>query len=454
MKRLGLALVFAALALGGLQLRAPAKPVTTRSGPPESAAVAGQAAKIDTQPKMRGFDEAHADLVKKRELVRTLADAEPGAWSRRAAVASVEMSHAQLTGDYDSYVAADVALKEAFAIAHRAIDDENVGPLLLKAQLDYELHRLKPALEALKAPEKQAEYFHDEALLAEITSLRGAITFQLGDYDAGIALLRKSIALKATPAHKQRLAIALMNVGGEEEANAIFDETATATEVPRSLAWIELMRGKMALARGQRSAGRKHLENANKLFPGFWQTEEHLAELDAHEGHTERAIESYEKLVAKTQDPEFMDALAALIADRDPAEAERLRAKSNEIYEARLVKLPEASYGHALEHFLEFEADATRAVEVAKRNLALRPNGEARTRLAQAYVRAGRLTEARAEIMKVTASKWSSAESYATAAIVLRLLGDPSASEMEGKAHAKNPYIVDELHWLKPIART
>ncbi len=448
MKRVALAIVFGALALGGLALRAPAKPMTSK------AAVAAQAAAVEAAPKMRGFDEALADVTKKRKLVRTLADAEPGAWSRRAAVAGVEMSHAQLTGDYDSYVAADVALEEAFAIARKSIDDENVGPLLLKAQLDYELHRLKPALAALEAPQKQAEYFHDDALLAEITSLRGAITFQLGDYDRGIGLLRKSVELKATPAHKQRLAIALMNVGGEEEANAIFDETAKATGAPRSLAWIELMRGKMALARGERVKGRKHLENAQKLFPGFWQTEEHLAELDAHEGHTDRAIAAYTKLVAKTNDPEFMDALAALIADRDPAEAERLRTRSNAIYEERLVKLPEATYGHALEHFLEFSDDADRAVEIAKRNVALRPNGEARTRLAQAYIRAGRLTEARAEIAKVTNSKWSSAESYATAAIVLRLLGDASAPKLEEKARAKNGQVMDELDWLKPVARS
>jgi hypothetical protein len=80
------------------------------------------------------------------------------------------------------------------------------------------------------------------------------------------------------------------------------------------------------------------------------------------------------------------------------------------------VKLPEASYGHALEHFLEFphpdhrrSADAKRAVDVARKNVALRPNGEAKTRLAQAYVRAGPIAEARADIAKVLASKWARA---------------------------------------------
>jgi hypothetical protein len=119
------------------------------------------------------------------------------------------------------------------------------------------------------------------------------------------------------------------------------------------------------------------------------------------------------------------------------------------------VKLPEASYGHALEHFLELSPDAKRAVEIAKKNVALRPNGEARTRLAQAYVRAGRIAEARAEIAKVLASKWLSAESIATAAIAARLAHDDAAAKtLEAQANAINPHALDELIWLTPVSTT
>jgi tetratricopeptide (TPR) repeat protein len=427
-----LAAAFGALAAGGLSLRKAPPP------PPKAEAPAA----IPT------YDHAVAELARKKKTAETLADAEPGSWSRRAAAASVQMGYAQLTGDYDSYVAADESLAQAFRTARGAIDDDAVGPLLLKAQLGYELHRLRPALASLEVPEKQATYFHDQALLSEITSLRGAIMFQLGDYDAGIALLRRSIELGPTPGHKQRLAIALANVGGDEEATSIFDETTRSTDAPRSLAWIELQRGKMALARGRREEGRKRLENARMLFPGFWQTEEHLAELDAEEGHTARAIASYRALVRKTGDPEFMDALADLV---DPEEARALRLHSNAIYEDRLAKLPEASYGHALEHFLKGAADPARGLEIAKKNFALRPNGEARTRLAQAYVRAGRLDDARREILAVVASKWVSAESYATAAVVLRLAKDPRATAMEDRARERNPHALDAIAWLAPV---
>jgi tetratricopeptide (TPR) repeat protein len=434
-----LAIAFVALALTGLALRKPAPRAQATKKPAAPAeAPAGS------------FDAAVAESKRQRKLAEVMADGAPGSWSRRAAAASAEMGYAQLTGDYEGYYAADRSLTEAFRVARASIDDEAVGPLLLKAQLDYELHRLKPALASLRVPEQQAEFFHDQKLLAEITSLRGAITFALGSYDDGLAMMRRSIQLDPTSGHKQRLAIALTKVGGDAEATRIFDETSDGSKPPRHMAWIELQRAKLALEHGDRAEGRSHLEKANALFPGFWQTEEHLAELDAEEGHTDRAIASYRALVAKTSDPEFMDALSRLLADRDPAEAHRLRDRSNALYDDRLARLPEASYGHALEHFLQMAPageDPARAVEIATKNRDLRPNGEARTRLAQAYVKAGRIREAREEIAKVTSSKWISAESYATAAIILRLSG-ADASTMEAKALAINPHALEELDWL------
>src|SRR5262249_34377540 len=158
----------------------------------------------------------------------------------RAESATAELAYAELTGDYDAYAAADRELREAFRVARSSIDDEAVGPLLLKAQLSYELHRLPDALASLRVPEQQAQFFHNQKLVAEITSLRGAVKFQLGEYDEGLATLRKSVELDPTAGHRQRLAIALAKVGGDDEAARIFDETTTEATAPRARAWIEL----------------------------------------------------------------------------------------------------------------------------------------------------------------------------------------------------------------------
>ncbi|HEY8072472.1 MAG TPA: tetratricopeptide repeat protein [Labilithrix sp.] len=421
------AVVFLVMAFGGLALRG-------SHAVPKIAAAHESSGPPAPPPS---YETTKTELAKQKKLAEVLADAAPGSWSRRAKAAGIELSYAQLTGDYDTYAQADDSLKKAFAAARVSIDDESLGPNLLKAQMDYELHRNGAALDALR-------FVDDPALDPEVTSLRGAIRFQLGDYEEGIALLRQSVAMDPSPGHAQRLAIALAKVGGEDEARAIFDETEKKASSPRGLAWLAWQRGKIALERGRRDEARRQMGRALVYFPGFWQVEEQLAELDAEEGRTDAAIASYRALVAKTGDPEFMDALAELV----PAEREALEARSNAIYADRLVKLPEASYGHALEHFLKMVPDAARAVEIAEKNVALRPNGEARTRLAQAYLRVGRLEDARAAILGATESAWVSAESYATAVVILRALGDDGADAMQKRALARNPHAMDEIAWL------
>jgi hypothetical protein len=49
------------------------------------------------------------------------------------------------------------------------------------------------------------------------------------------------------------------------------------------------------------------------------------------------------------------------------------------------------------------------AVSLAEKNRDLRPNGEARTKLARAYLRAGRYAEARAELDAI-GTTWCSAD--------------------------------------------
>ena len=81
----------------------------------------------------------------------------------------------------------------------------------------------------------------------------------------------------------------------------------------------------------------------------------------------------------------------------------------------------------------------------------MRPNGEARTRLAQAYLRAGRIGDAKHEIETVLASRWKSGDACATAALVFEAAHDTSAAQSaEAKARAWSPPAIDGLTWLRP----
>jgi Tfp pilus assembly protein PilF len=68
-----------------------------------------------------------------------------------------------------------------------------------------------------------------------------------------------------------------------------------------------------------------------------------------------------------------------------------------------------------------------RAVEIAELNARARPFGEARARLALAYLRAGRTDDANREIEAVLATAWSTGEAHAIAAEVFEARGDARA---------------------------
>lgn len=76
------------------------------------------------------YEEAKSELAQKKKLA----------------------GYARMTRDYDAYVEADQGLASAFKTARASLDDENVGPTLLKAQLDYELHRRRRATRRRRSP--------------------------------------------------------------------------------------------------------------------------------------------------------------------------------------------------------------------------------------------------------------------------------------------------------------
>ena len=105
---------------------------------------------------------------------------------------------------------------------------------------------------------------------------------------------------------------------------------------------------------------------------------------------------------------------------------EEHRSAATRAIEALYPRFPEAIAGHALLHFLRFE-DEARAIEMAEVNARARPFGEARARLALAYLRAARTDDAQREIEAVLATEWSTGESHAIAAEIFRATGDARA---------------------------
>lgn len=119
-----------------------------------------------------------------------------------------------------------------------------------------------------------------------------------------------------------------------------------------------------------------------------------------------------------------------------------------------MARFQGAATGHAVDHYLHLESDPARALELAERDHALRPGLEQTVKLAQAYVKAHRLEDARDVLAPMCASTFSSAELHGSASIVLAALGDTTGAARErAKAEAIDPHALGRLAWLSDFAR-
>ena len=363
------------------------------------------------------------------------AKAKPGEWLMHEIHASELMARAQLSGSYNDYAAAGAALDAAFGVAVRGS-----GPHMMRAALDFSMHRLAGAEAQLAATDLYAVP-PDPGDRAEITAIRGDIAFYRGDYDAAWALYDQADALVPGSALFRR-AIFAARTGDVDGADAYFAEAERAyrSPTPQTRSYMALQRGILDLDRGRLDDAMAHFREADRLFPGRWLIEEHIAEVLNLQGKTAEAEKLYRAIVKRTGHPEFIDALAGIAQARgDKAEAAQLYARSSAIWEKRLKLFPEATYGHAIDH-CTVRQDWPCALRLAEANHQARPFGEAKIKLAAALLANGRTEEARAMIEQVLASRWRTPDLHSTAADVYRAAGlTQKAAEQRKRAKALNP---------------
>lgn len=380
---------------------------------------------IDWQPSPysgSGPPLSYAEAIRRSDTAignaRKAAEAGADQWLMHEIHASELMARAQLSGDYRDYAAAQAALDRAFAVAVKGS-----GPHLMRAALDFSMHRLAAAEAQLAATDGYAVP-PDPGDRAEIAAMRGDIAFYRGDYDKAWALY--DTADRLVPGSTSfRRAIFAARTGKVDLADAYLAEAEKGyrSPTPQTLSYMQLQRGILDLDRGQLDEALAHFREADRLFPGRWLIEEHIAEVLNLQGKTAEAETLYRDIVKRTGHPEFIDALAAIAEARgDKAEADRLYARSAKIWEQRLKLFPEATYGHAIDHCMA-KRDWPCALRLAEANHQARPYGEAKIKLAAALLANGRIDEARTLIESVLASRWRTPDLYATAADIYAASG-------------------------------
>ncbi len=411
----------------------------------EQAVTAAQAA-ADQQGVPVDYRQTLARLNDGVARARTAAAAQPGEWPVVAGVGDALTARARLTNAFPDYAEAGRWYDRAMAI------DPRIGPRLARATWNFSIHRLAAVEPDLKRMD--AYVVKEDGDVAAALGLRGDLAFFTGDYPRALDLYERSHARMGSLGGSFRLANYWARMGDPAKAELYIAEAEGALHGPlqQTRAFFELQRGMIAFAAGDWPSAGRHYVRANAIFPGYWLIEEHLATMLALKGDTKRAMALYQAIARRTAMPEAYDAVAGLYrAQGDLAQSQAWAARAQAGWRERLALLPEAAYGHALDHELAF-GDPARALAIAQRNFANRPYADSATGLAWAYMANHRPADAIRTIEPVLSSGWVAAEPWIVATEAYALSGQAAkADDARKRALAINPHSFDRnpgVTWL------
>ena len=299
-----------------------------------------------------------------------------------------------LTGDADQLVAASQLLDQACAAGGSS------PPLwLLSAMVALDGHRLADARRLLDGLAAAAPELVDAPL---VVLVGGDLALQEGRWQEAEAAYTHALASRREWDALARLAYLRAVQGDGEAADRLYaeaEEQLDAKEM-RTLAWLEVQRGRIDFTHGRLQAARARYQRAARAYSGYWLVEARLAEVTAAMGQLPQALAAYEALAADPSHPDLAQALGELYTFAgQPARARPYYDRALAAYQ-RSVDRGEVHYLHQLATFhADISGDAAAAVHWAERDLALRAGTpSAHDQMAWALFRAGRVAEAREEI--------------------------------------------------------
>lgn len=400
------------------------------------------------EPKARGgkagetrsFADELADQEKRIASAIKRAEAQPTSYTAADSVAGHYLARARLTGDYADYAKAEEWIANSFAVETK----KEFGPFMTRASLNFTLHRLDRVdadfAKAQIAPANNVAKAGHRLFAANLA-------LQRGQYKECEQLLEESLKLHESVSNLAAKAYFELGTGNVEESEAYYQRAIKAyhgsTREP--IAWLHLQLGLSDLGRGRWEDALAHYRDAEKKLSGWYLVDEHVAEVLYLLGKKDESKALYLDIIERTNNPEFMDAMAGIaIEEGRQAEADEYIARAEKRYEELMAMYPEAAYGHALDHYLEFGKDNAFTVDLAEKNHKLRPNAEAKMRLAQAYLKADRVSDAKRVILEALATPWTTADLHVAAAEVFRKAGDVKLADEQGaKAKAIDPHSGD-----------
>jgi tetratricopeptide (TPR) repeat protein len=353
--------------------------------------------------------------IELEQLDRAIESADGSASTSEEATRHVTLLYrrATLTGNLDALRTAATEINAALV---------RVGPwpdlCLLKAQLDFTMHRFQDVQWDLEMAEGLGTTDRARAILADLCLQRGAYDEAGRTYEA---LARdESWESFARLGHFKGL---MGDLDGAEHAYADAEDEITAKEM-RSYAWVELQRGSLHLSHGHDGLAWDCYQRADRAYPGYWLVHQHMAEWLAVTGDMEQAAARYSDILSHVSRPEIQQA-AGTVCER-MGEAP-LAASWHEA--ALTAYLDSAARGevlyihHLAELYADIRKDAVEALRWARADLAIRENHLTWAALAWALFLNGDLDDAVAAIERALATGVADGRIYARAAAIYRASG-------------------------------
>ncbi|HVZ89101.1 MAG TPA: hypothetical protein VHG72_19180 [Polyangia bacterium] len=348
-----------------------------RAAPPPAPAPVEEAA-YPTLKTTSGEIATHNFLAELAQAEKQHA-AQPKNLRRTRALVELLLQQAQFFGKLASYDEIEALTKQVLAAAPQEGEAH-----LLRARSLSALHEFVAA---------RGELDRAAALQADpdaVEHLRIGICQATGDIDQALVQLRAWRRVRPSFNTFAAEAGALADKHDYPRAAAAFVAARSHyTDVsPFAVAWLEFQEGHMWESAGRSDRARPLFESALARLPRYAAAAGHLAGLAAAFGDPdglERARQLLEPLVAGTDDPEYVGQLGALYRQTHrPDDGDRLVKRATLEYQRLVARHPAAFYDHAARFFLHAGGDPERALDLARRNLAVRSTPDARELLTEA----------------------------------------------------------------------
>jgi tetratricopeptide (TPR) repeat protein len=302
--------------------------------------------------------------------------------------------------------------------------------LLLRATVDLRFHRLDAARASLaRWPGLDGDL--------DAQMVTADIDVQHGRYEQAQRAYQRAVDARPTWPALARLAYLVARRGDAVRADRLYAEAeddVTAKEM-RTFAWLKLQRGQLAFARGRYDDAQAHYAIAESAYSGFWLTDEYMAELLAARGRFDEAIARYERAAARAPRPDLFQQIGdlyAFIGRFDDARPWHARALQG--YRASIERGEVQFLHHLAGYYADVARDGGRAVELARRDAALRPHYATDDALAWALYVAGDIQDAARMCDRALASGIVDGHLYYHAATIKAAAGDATGAARWQKA--------------------